>query len=127
VSSATNQRISVAITRLAAFLAVAVLAGGSPAAAHPGPWYWSEPKVVTRIVGTVIKVEGKGVRVSPPVTCLGEGRRVVRRSVDRWKHFSCIQSILFPRGGGLAGADVFFRVHVIGTRRFLVTNARFAD
>jgi hypothetical protein len=127
VSSARSQPTSLAITSLAAVLAVAVLAGASPASAHPGRWYWSERDVVKRIVGTVIKVEGKRIRISSPITCGGEGRRVVRRSVYRWKHFSCIQPILFPRGGGLAGPDVLFRVHVVGARRFRITNARFAD
>jgi hypothetical protein len=103
------------------------LFGASTTTAHRGPWYWSERDVVKRIVGTVITVERKRVRISEPVTCLGQGRRVVRRGTDRWKHFSCIQSILFPRGGGVAGADVLFRVHVVGARRFLITNARFAD
>jgi hypothetical protein len=127
VSSTSRNLTSLAITGLAAFLAVAVLAGASPVSAHPGRWYWSERDVVKRIVGTVIRVEGKGVRISSPVTCGGQGRRVVRRGVDRWKHFDCIQPILFPRGGGLAGPDALFRVHALGARRFRVTNARFAD
>jgi hypothetical protein len=127
VSSASSQADLLVIPGLAAVLAVAFLAGASPAAAHPGPWHWSEGEGVKRIVGTVIKVEGKRVRISSPVTCLGQGRRVLRRGVYRWKHFSCIQSILSPRGGGIAGPDVLFRVHVVGARRFGVTNARFAD
>jgi hypothetical protein len=127
VSSASSQLTSLAIAGLAAVLAVVVLAGASAASAHPGRWYWSERDVLKRIVGTVIRVEGKRVRISSTVTCMGEGRRVVRRGVDRWKHFSCIQPILFPRGGGLAGPDALFRVHVVGRRRFRVTNARFAD
>jgi hypothetical protein len=127
VSSAIRQLTSLAMTGLAAVLAVAVLAGASSASAHPGPWYWSERDVLKRIVGNVIRVEGKGVRISSPVTCGGQGRRVVRRGVYRWKHFSCIKPILFPRGGGLAGPDALFRVHVVGARRFRVTNARFAD
>lgn len=112
---------------VAALVAIAVSWAASPTAAHPGPWYWSESKVVNRIVGKVITVEGNRVRILRPVSCLGEGRRLVRGGVDRWKHFQCIQSILFPRGGGVAGPDVLFRVHVVGTRRFLVSNARFAD
>ena len=127
MSSASNQLTSLAITTLAAVLAFVVLAGASATSAHPGRWYWSERDVLTRIVGTVIRVEGKRVRISSTVTCMGEGRRVVRRGVDRWKHFSCIQPILFPGGGGLAGPDALFRVHVVGVRRFRVTNARFAD
>lgn len=126
MSSTRSHLTSLGIRRLAV-LAVALFAGASSAAAHPGPWYWSERDVARRIVGTVIKVEGKGVRISAPVTCVGEGRRVVRRGVYRWKHFTCIHPILFPRGGGLAGPDVLFRVHVVGVRRFRVTNARFAD
>jgi hypothetical protein len=127
VSGTSSQLISLALARLAAVLAVVVLAGPPAASAHPGPWYWSERDVREKIVGTVISVEGKRVRISSSVTCMGEGRRLVRRGVDRWKHFTCIQSILFPPGGGLAGPDALFRVHVIGARRFRVTNARFAD
>jgi hypothetical protein len=127
VSSASSQLTSLAIARLAAVIAVMVLAGASAASAHPGPWYWRERDVLEKIVGTVISIEGKRVRISSTVTCMGEGRRVVRRGVDRWKHFSCIQSMLFPPGGGLAGPDALFRVHVVGARRFRVTNSRFAD
>jgi hypothetical protein len=128
VSSVTSQAdLPLAITRLAAVVAVAVLVGASSASAHRGSWYWSQSEVAKRIAGTVIKVEGKRVRISSPFTCVGEGRGVVRRGVYRWKHFSCVQPILFPRGGGLAGPDVLFRVHVVGARRFRVTDARFAD
>jgi hypothetical protein len=127
VSSASNQLTSLAVGRLAAVVAVLVFAGTSAAPAHPGRWYWSERDVVRQIAGTVIRVEGKRVRIASTVTCMGEGRRVVRRGGVRWKHFSCTQPILFPGGGGLAGPDALFRVHVVGSRRFRVTNARFAD
>ena len=126
MSSASNQLTSLAVGRLAA-VAILVLAGASAAPAHPGRWHWSERDVVQQIGGAVIRVEGKRVRISSTVTCMGEGRRVVRRGVVRWKHFSCIQPILFPGSGGLAGPDALFRVHVVGSRRFRVTNARFAD
>jgi hypothetical protein len=125
--SRSSQLTSLAIAGFAAVLAVVVLAGSSAAPAHPGRWYWSERDVLQRIVGTVIRVEGKRVRIRPPVTCMGEGRRLVRRGVDRWKHFTCIQPILFPPRGVLAGPDALFRVHVVGARRFRITNARFAD
>mgnify|MGYP003288706964 CR=1 FL=1 len=125
--SSASSLTSLAIARLAAVLAAVVLAGASAASAHPGPWYRSERDVLQRIAGTVIRVEGKRVRISLTVTCMGEGRRLVRRGVDRWKHFSCVQPVLFPPGGGLAGPDALFRVHVVGARRFRVTNARFAD
>ena len=128
MSGARNQLTSFVIASLAAVIAVVVLGGAPTASAHPGRWYWGERDVLKRIAGTVIRVEGKRVRIaSTPVTCMGEGRRLVRRGVDRWKHFTCFQSRLFPRGGGLAGPDALFRVHVVGTRRFRVTNARFAD
>ena len=123
----TIHQASVATAGVAAMVSSVALAAASPAPAHPGTWYWSESKVEKSIVGKVIRVEGKRVRISRPVTCLGQGRRVVRRGVDRWKHFNCIQSILFPRGGGVAGDDVLFQVHVVGTRRFVITNARFAS
>jgi hypothetical protein len=127
MSSRRNRPASPSIKGVVAVLPIAVTLAAPPASAHPGPWYWRERDVAKRIVGTVIKVEDKRVRILSPVTCLGQGRRIVRRGTDRWKHFSCIQSILFPRGGGLAGADVLFRVHVVGPRRFRITNARFAD
>ena len=128
MSGARNELTSLVIASVAAVAAIVVFAGASVASAHPGPWYWSEREVLRRIAGTVIRVEGKRVRIaSTPVTCMGEGRHLVRRGVDRWKHFTCFQSTLFPRGGGLAGPDALFRVHVVGTRRFRVTNTRFAD
>jgi hypothetical protein len=126
VSSASNQLKCLAVAS-GAVVAVVVLAAPSAAPAHPGRWYWSERDVVRQIARAVIRVEGKRVRISSTVTCMGEGRRVVRRGIVRWKHFSCIQPILFPGGGGLAGPDALFRMHVVGSRRFRVTNARFAD
>jgi hypothetical protein len=127
VSSASNQLTTPTVGRLAAVVAVLVLAGTSAASAHPGRWYWSERGVVRQIAGAVVRVEGKRVRITSTVTCMGEGRRVVRRGVVRWKHFSCTHPTLFPAGGGLAGPDALFRVHVVSSRRFRVTNARFAD
>jgi hypothetical protein len=127
VCAASIQLVTPRFGAVAAVVAIAVFWAVSPTAAHPGRWHWSGSKVENRILGTVIRVEGRRVRISRPVTCLGQGRRIVRHGVDRWKHFNCIQSILFPPGGGLAGPDVLFRVHVVGTRRFLITNAQFAD
>ena len=101
--------------------------GAVSASAHRGLWSWSERKVVNTLAGRAIKVEGKRVPLErPTLVCWGEGPGVVRRGMRRWKHFRCIQPTFFPSPGVLAGPDALFRVHIVGERRFVISNRRFA-
>jgi hypothetical protein len=110
----------------AAIAAVALSVGGAGAAvAHPGPWHWSVQKVMQRIDGKRVRVAGRVVRVdSDTALCSGEGRGGRQRPIRVWKHFSCTYSV-FVAGDGIY--DCEFRVHVLGRRKFLITNAQWTS
>jgi hypothetical protein len=97
----------------------AALVLAAPAGAHPGPWCWTYVKMMRRIDGARVHAGGRTVRVHSDTTlCSGEGRRIWRAGRLYRKHFLCT----YTTNGGL-GRDVEFRVHVLGTRRFLITDA----
>jgi hypothetical protein len=108
----------------AAAIGVTVLLVASPGlgVAHSGPWHWPLQSAMRRIDGKRIHVGNRVVRIDSETTlCSGAGRAVRRHGVRAWKHFDCTYSV-FVAGDGIYDCD--FRVHVVGVRRFLVTNAR---
>jgi hypothetical protein len=105
-----------------AFCAVAATAGD--AAAHRGGGKWSLTTVMRQIDGAKVTIRRWSARVrSAGTLCSGDGRGVVRRGTRRWPHFTCTWTVFNRRGG--YDRDVTFRVHVLGTRRFVITDARF--
>jgi hypothetical protein len=108
------------VSKTAAFLAVLAIAAPSPAAAHPGRWYWSFDKVIRKLDGTRVALSGRRIQIHGPQTaCTGEGRAVRRNGIPRWKHFRCIHATLAPRGN-----DIAFYVHIVSRTRLIVTNVR---
>jgi hypothetical protein len=107
---------------LSAIAAVALfLANQSAAVAHPGPWHWSLERAMERIDGKRVHVGPRIVRIdSAAGLCSGVGRAVRQQGIRAWKHFDCTYSV-FVAGHGLY--DYEFRVHVLGLRKFLITNA----
>ena len=86
---------------------------------------WTQRKLIDKVTGATIEVEGRRVRVDgATVACSGEGPPFVANGTEHWRHFSCVQPTL--GGGGLAGPDALFRVHVLGGKSFLVTDAHFS-
>jgi hypothetical protein len=85
---------------------------------------WPQRKLVRRLRGHSIEVEGRRVPVDPTtITCQGVGRSVRRAGVLMWTRFHCIQTT-FP-AHAVAGPDAVFDVHPTGPRSFLITGARF--
>ena len=99
-----------------------LLAVAAPAAAHDVPYSWSVAKVM-RVTDDVRVRVGKGVvRIHAETTlCAGQGPARRRRGVRRWRHFACTYTT-FTRQG--IGRDLDFRLHVLGVRRFVITDAR---
>jgi hypothetical protein len=80
---------------------------------------WPQAKVLDRIAGKTVRVDGRRVRVDPAtVTCGGEGRGSRRGRARVWTRFTCIQPTF---GGGVSGPDVVFRVEPTGRRSFRIT------
>lgn len=105
------------------FLGVALAASAAavPAPAHSTRSSWSYAALMQRLDGTTVRVAGRRFRVrSELVICNGEGRAARRAGVRRWKHFTCTQT-LFRSG---LGRDMTWRVHVLGAKRFRISNAR---
>jgi hypothetical protein len=91
------------------------------------PWdappAWPHAKVLKRIAGEIVQVNGRRVRVDgATVTCGGEGRASRRGRERVWGSFTCIQPTF--NGEGTAGPDVVFRVQPTGRRSFRITNQR---
>jgi hypothetical protein len=96
------------------------LALAVPAGAHNVPFHWSVTKVMRAVDDTRVRVGSSVVRIHADTTlCAGEGRSRRRGGVRQWRHFRCTHT---TRRG--LGRDVDFRVHVLGVRRFLITDAR---
>ena len=71
-----------------------------------------------------IRVGGRVLRVhSDTVLCSGEGRTVRLDGVRAWKHFHCTYSAFL--GEGIF--DCEFRVHVVGRRKYRITNTGWAS
>jgi hypothetical protein len=92
----------------------------APAGAHDVPFYWSITKVMRAVDDTRVRVGTNVVRIRADTTlCAGEGRSRRRGGVRQWRHFRCTHT---TRRG--LGRDIDFRVHVLGVRRFVITDAR---
>jgi len=84
---------------------------------------WPHAKVLRRIAGEIVPVDGRRVRVDPAtVTCGGEGQASGRGRDRRWASFTCIQPTF--DAAGTAGPDVLFRVQPTGRRSFRITDQR---
>jgi len=84
---------------------------------------WPHAKVLRRIAGEIVPVDGRRVRVDPAtVTCGGEGQASGRGRDRRWASFTCIQPTF--NATGTAGPDVLFRVQPTGRRSFRITDQR---
>ena len=98
------------------------LAGSGAAVAHPGHWYWSLQKAMQQLDGKRVHVGARTVRLdSATALCSGAGRAVRQRGTRAWKHFDCTYSLSIS-GRGLH--DCEFRLHVLGVRKYTITNAR---
>jgi hypothetical protein len=77
-----------------------------------------------RIDGKRIHIGERVVRIDDEtMLCSGVGRAVRQRGVRAWKHFDCTYSVFARRGI----YDCEFRVHVLGLRKYLITNARWTS
>jgi hypothetical protein len=86
------------------------------------PFSWSVAKVMRVTDDARVRVGTSVVRINADTTlCAGQGTSRRRRGVRRWRHFVCTYTTFTPRG---IGRDVDFRVHVLGVRRFVITDAR---
>jgi hypothetical protein len=87
--------------------------------------FWSLEKLVRRLAGGPVRIEGRVVRLDgETLTCSGDGDGRLGAGRRVWTHFSCIQPTFPP--GQLAGPDALFYVHATGQTSFLITEARFA-
>jgi hypothetical protein len=107
---------------VAAAVAATALTFGPSADAHRGGAFWSMAKVMRQTDGARLRVGTRIVRLdADTMLCSGDGRSLRRGGVRRWTHFMCTYTT-FTRSG--VGPDVEFRVHALGTTRFVVTHAR---
>ena len=98
------------------------LALAGAAVAHDGPYAWSVAKVMRVTDDARVRVGGRVVRVDIETTlCAGQGTSTRRRGVRVWRHFVCTYTT-FTRQR--PDRDIDFRVHVLGVRRFVITDAR---
>jgi hypothetical protein len=98
-----------------------LLAVAAPAAAHDVPYLWSVAKVMRVTDDGRVRVGKSVVRIHAETTlCAGQGASRRWRGVRRWRHFVCTYTTFTRRG---VGRDLDFRVHVLGVRRFVITDA----
>jgi hypothetical protein len=87
---------------------------------------WSEAKVVRRLAGRAVTIDGRQIRIDrATVTCGGDGRGARRGRTLVWRRFTCTQPTF--RGTAVAGPDAVFRVEPTGVRAFRITDARFTQ
>ena len=98
----------------------------SPATpAATGRVAWPQRKLVRRLRGRIIHVEGRRVAVDrTTITCVGVGRAQRRDHTLAWTGFHCVQPT-FP-AGAIAGPDAVFDVYPTGPRTLQIAAARFA-
>ena len=98
-----------------------LLAVTAPAAAHDVPHFWSVTKVMRVTDDARVRVGKSVVRIHAETTlCAGQGTSRRLRGVRQWRHFVCTYTTFTRRG---VGRDLDFRVHVLGVRRFVITDA----
>jgi hypothetical protein len=98
------------------------LALAAPAGAHDVPFFWSVAKVMRVTDEVRVRVDKSLVRIDADTTlCSGQETSRRRNGVRRWRHFVCTYTT-FSRQG--IDRDLEFRVHVLGVRRFVITDAR---
>jgi hypothetical protein len=98
------------------------LALAAPAGAHDVRVFWSAAKVMRVIDEVPVRVGGTRLRIEADTTlCSGQGTSRRRSGVRRWRHFVCTYTTISRRG---IGRDLEFRVHVLGVRRFVITDTR---
>jgi hypothetical protein len=101
-------------------LVLGTLALAASAAAHDVPFYWPVAKVMRVTDDSRVRVGRTVVRIDEETTlCSGQGPSRRGNGFRRWRHFHCT----YTTRRGL-GRDVEFRVHVLGVRRFGITDAR---
>jgi hypothetical protein len=109
--------------------ATSTAAGSAARPSHPRPARggaaWTRKKVLRRIAGRRIRVQGRIVRVDPDtITCGGVGRAA--GSVEgkgAWSRFRCVQPT-FP-AGAVVGPDAIFFVEPRDARSVEFTASRF--
>lgn len=96
---------------------------------HPRParggTAWTREKVIRRLAGRRIRVQGRIVRVDPDtVTCGGLGRAAGSvGGKDTWSRFRCVQPT-FP-AGAVVGPDAIFFVEPRDSQRVGLTGSHF--
>jgi hypothetical protein len=107
--------------RTGVVLALVLLLFAAASAAQAGVPYWSVTKVLRRIDGARIHVGTRTVRIdSDTALCAGRGPSIRRDGVRRWRRFACTYTT-FTKSG--VDRDVDFRVRVLGTTRFAISDA----
>jgi hypothetical protein len=109
--------------RAGVVLIVLVLA--VPAAADAALPYWSIGKALRRVDGATIRIGARKVRIeSESALCSGYGTSIRRGRLRLWRHFDCTYTT-FTKAG--VDRDLDFRIHVRGTTRFSISDARWVS
>jgi hypothetical protein len=85
---------------------------------------WTYAKVLERLAGHRLRVDGRRVQIDPQtVTCGGVGRPASRKGgKPAWTSFRCVQPTFPARS--VAGPDAILIVEPTGRRSFAVTSRR---
>jgi hypothetical protein len=85
---------------------------------------WPEARLLRRIAGKLIEVEGRRVLIDRmTITCDGEGPGSLRGRARVWERFVYIQPTFGDTGA--PGPDAVFHVQPTGPRSFRTSDARF--